>query len=234
MAGARALSANRRLACAWCRLRPRRWRIGIGFCIGIVDARAHHRIEQIHLLEIDGEAGRALALPIAPRNACVRQRLVAAAVKASGEAGPMQFGEKTPIASTDGACGPAGVLAQAARTARLTARPRNTCMKSPLRRAKLAGAPIIATKPARSDAGARAAHSGMDQVQALDEFRRQRPLKGISSFVRPTPRILPEKRRDVDPARTERLCRALTEKARAALGEIDVVVSRRWARSFRL
>src|SRR5215510_9455612 len=68
----------------------------------------------------------------------------------------------------------------------------------------------------------------MNQDQVLDEFRAAGALlEGhfiLSSGLR-SPVFFQKAFVFMDPARTERLCRALAEKARAAFGEIDVVVS---------
>jgi orotate phosphoribosyltransferase len=68
----------------------------------------------------------------------------------------------------------------------------------------------------------------MTESEALDEFRRAGALleghfilsSGLRSAI-----FLQKMFVFQDPARTERLCRALAEKARAAFGPIDVVVS---------
>lgn len=68
----------------------------------------------------------------------------------------------------------------------------------------------------------------MKQDQVLDEFRAAGALleghfilsSGLHSSV-----FFQKNAVFMDPARTERLCRALAEKARAAFGSIDVVVS---------
>lgn len=68
----------------------------------------------------------------------------------------------------------------------------------------------------------------MNQTQVLDEFRAAGALleghfvlsSGLHSSV-----FFQKNAVFQDPARTERLCRALAAKARAAFGEIDVVVS---------
>jgi orotate phosphoribosyltransferase len=68
----------------------------------------------------------------------------------------------------------------------------------------------------------------MNQAQVLDEFRAAGALlEGhfILSSGLHSPVFFQKNAVFMDPARTERLCRALAEKARAAFGEIDVVVS---------
>lgn len=68
----------------------------------------------------------------------------------------------------------------------------------------------------------------MNQNEVLDEFRAAGALleghfilsSGLHSSV-----FFQKNAVFMDPARTERLCRALAEKARAAFGKIDVVVS---------
>jgi orotate phosphoribosyltransferase len=68
----------------------------------------------------------------------------------------------------------------------------------------------------------------MTESEALDEFRRAGALleghfilsSGLRSAI-----FLQKMFVFQDPARTERLCRALAEKARAAFGPIDIVVS---------
>jgi orotate phosphoribosyltransferase len=68
----------------------------------------------------------------------------------------------------------------------------------------------------------------MNQSQVLDEFRAAGALlEGhfvLSSGLH-SPVFFQKNAVFMDPARTERLCKALAEKARAAFGEIDVVVS---------
>jgi orotate phosphoribosyltransferase len=68
----------------------------------------------------------------------------------------------------------------------------------------------------------------MTQDQVLDEFRAAGALlEGhfvLSSGLH-SPVFFQKNAVFMDPARTERLCRALAEKARAAFGSIDVVVS---------
>lgn len=68
----------------------------------------------------------------------------------------------------------------------------------------------------------------MTQDQALDEFRAAGALlEGhfvLSSGLH-SPVFFQKAFVFMDPARTERLCKALAEKARAAFGRIDVVVS---------
>src|SRR5208282_238985 len=70
--------------------------------------------------------------------------------------------------------------------------------------------------------------SELTPEQALDEFRAAGALlEGhfiLSSGLR-SPFFLQKMAVFQDPARTERLCRALAEKARAAFGPIDVVAS---------
>lgn len=68
----------------------------------------------------------------------------------------------------------------------------------------------------------------MNQDQVLDEFRAAGALlEGhfILSSGLHSPVFFQKNAVFMDPARTERLCRALAEKARAAFGKIDVVVS---------
>ncbi len=68
----------------------------------------------------------------------------------------------------------------------------------------------------------------MTQDQVLDEFRAAGALlEGhfILSSGLHSPVFFQKNAVFMDPARTERLCRALAEKARAAFGKIDVVVS---------
>lgn len=68
----------------------------------------------------------------------------------------------------------------------------------------------------------------MTQDEVLDEFRAAGALlEGhfILSSGLHSPVFFQKNAVFMDPARTERLCRALAEKARAAFGEIDVVVS---------
>lgn len=68
----------------------------------------------------------------------------------------------------------------------------------------------------------------MNQAEVLDEFRAAGALlEGhfvLSSGLH-SPVFFQKNAVFMDPARTERLCRALAEKARAAFGVIDVVVS---------
>jgi orotate phosphoribosyltransferase len=68
----------------------------------------------------------------------------------------------------------------------------------------------------------------MNHDQVLDEFRAAGALlEGhfvLSSGLH-SPVFFQKNAVFMDPARTERLCRALAEKARAAFGEVDVVVS---------
>lgn len=68
----------------------------------------------------------------------------------------------------------------------------------------------------------------MNQAEVLDEFRAAGALlEGhfvLSSGLH-SPVFFQKNAVFMDPARTERLCRALAEKARAAFGEVDVVVS---------
>jgi orotate phosphoribosyltransferase len=68
----------------------------------------------------------------------------------------------------------------------------------------------------------------MNQDQVLDEFRAAGALlEGhfvLSSGLH-SPVFFQKNAVFMDPVRTERLCRALAEKARAAFGEVDVVVS---------
>ena len=68
----------------------------------------------------------------------------------------------------------------------------------------------------------------MNPDQVLDEFRAAGALlEGhfvLSSGLH-SPVFFQKNAVFMDPARTERLCRALADKARAAFGEIDVVVS---------
>jgi orotate phosphoribosyltransferase len=68
----------------------------------------------------------------------------------------------------------------------------------------------------------------MNQSQVLDEFRAAGALlEGhfILSSGLHSPVFFQKNAVFMDPARTERLCRALAEKARAAFGKIEVVVS---------
>jgi orotate phosphoribosyltransferase len=68
----------------------------------------------------------------------------------------------------------------------------------------------------------------MTQDQVLDEFRAAGALlEGhfILSSGLHSPLFFQKNAVFMDPARTERLCRALAEKARAAFGKIEVVVS---------
>jgi orotate phosphoribosyltransferase len=68
----------------------------------------------------------------------------------------------------------------------------------------------------------------MNQDQVLDEFRAAGALlEGhfILSSGLHSPVFFQKNAVFMDPARTERLCRALAEKARAAFGKIEVVVS---------
>jgi orotate phosphoribosyltransferase len=68
----------------------------------------------------------------------------------------------------------------------------------------------------------------MNQDQVLDEFRAAGALlEGhfILSSGLHSPVFFQKNAVFMDPARTERLCRALAEKVRAAFGAIDVVVS---------
>ena len=68
----------------------------------------------------------------------------------------------------------------------------------------------------------------MNQDQVLDEFRAAGALlEGhfILSSGRHSPVFFQKNAVFMDPARTERLCKALAEKARAAFGKIEVVVS---------
>jgi orotate phosphoribosyltransferase len=68
----------------------------------------------------------------------------------------------------------------------------------------------------------------MNQDQVLDEFRAAGALlEGhfILSSGLHSPVFFQKNAVFMDPARTERLCRALAEKARAAFGKVDVVVS---------
>jgi len=68
----------------------------------------------------------------------------------------------------------------------------------------------------------------MNQSEVLDEFRAAGALlEGhfILSSGLHSPVFFQKNAVFMDPARTERLCRALAEKARAAFGKIDVVVS---------
>lgn len=68
----------------------------------------------------------------------------------------------------------------------------------------------------------------MNQADVLDEFRAAGALlEGhfILSSGLHSPVFFQKNAVFMDPARTERLCRALAEKARAAFGKIDVVVS---------
>ena len=68
----------------------------------------------------------------------------------------------------------------------------------------------------------------MNQNEVLDEFRAAGALlEGhfILSSGLHSPVFFQKNAVFMDPARTERLCRALAEKARAAFGKIDVVVS---------
>ena len=68
----------------------------------------------------------------------------------------------------------------------------------------------------------------MNQDQVLDEFRAAGALlEGhfILSSGLHSPVFFQKNAVFMDPARTERLCRALAEKARATFGSIDVVVS---------
>ena len=68
----------------------------------------------------------------------------------------------------------------------------------------------------------------MNQSEVLDEFRAAGALlEGhfILSSGLHSPVFFQKNAVFMDPARTERLCRALAEKAKAAFGKIDVVVS---------
>ncbi|MCR6643085.1 MAG: orotate phosphoribosyltransferase [Terricaulis sp.] len=68
----------------------------------------------------------------------------------------------------------------------------------------------------------------MNQEQALDEFRAAGALlEGhfILSSGLHSPVFFQKNAVFMDPARTERLCKALAEKAEAAFGRIDVVIS---------
>jgi orotate phosphoribosyltransferase len=68
----------------------------------------------------------------------------------------------------------------------------------------------------------------MNQAEVLDEFRAAGALlEGhfILSSGLHSPVFFQKNAVFMDPARTERLCKALAEKARAAFGKIDVVVS---------
>lgn len=68
----------------------------------------------------------------------------------------------------------------------------------------------------------------MNQSQVLDEFRTAGALlEGhfILSSGLHSPVFFQKNAVFMDPARTERLCKALAEKARAAFGKIEVVVS---------
>lgn len=68
----------------------------------------------------------------------------------------------------------------------------------------------------------------MNQAEVLDEFRAAGALlEGhfILSSGLHSPVFFQKNAVFMDPARTERLCRALAEKAKAAFGAIDVVVS---------
>ena len=68
----------------------------------------------------------------------------------------------------------------------------------------------------------------MTESEVLDEFRAAGALlEGhfILSSGRHSPVFFQKNFIFMDPARTERVCRALAEKARAAFGRIDVVVS---------
>jgi orotate phosphoribosyltransferase len=68
----------------------------------------------------------------------------------------------------------------------------------------------------------------MNQSEVLDEFRAAGALlEGhfILSSGLHSPVFFQKNAVFMDPARTERLCRALAEKARAEFGDIDVVVS---------
>ena len=68
----------------------------------------------------------------------------------------------------------------------------------------------------------------MNQDQVLDEFRAAGALlEGhfVLSSVLHSPVFFQKNAVFMDPTRTERLCRALAEKARAAFGKIEVVVS---------
>src|SRR5690606_39742322 len=68
----------------------------------------------------------------------------------------------------------------------------------------------------------------MNQDQVLDEFRAAGALlEGhfILSSGLHSPVFFQKNAVFMDPARTERLCRALAEKARGEFGQIDVVVS---------
>lgn len=68
----------------------------------------------------------------------------------------------------------------------------------------------------------------MNQSQVLDEFRAAGALlEGhfILSSGLHSPVFFQKNAVFMDPARTERLCKALAEKARAAFGKIEVVVS---------
>lgn len=68
----------------------------------------------------------------------------------------------------------------------------------------------------------------MNQDQVLDEFRAAGALlEGhfILSSGRHSPVFFQKNAVFMDPARTERLCKALAEKARATFGKIEVVVS---------
>lgn len=68
----------------------------------------------------------------------------------------------------------------------------------------------------------------MNQAEVLDEFRAAGALlEGhfILSSGRHSPVFFQKNTVFMDPARTERLCKALAEKARGAFGAIDVVVS---------
>src|SRR6185295_7834571 len=68
----------------------------------------------------------------------------------------------------------------------------------------------------------------MNQSQVLDEFRAAGALlEGhfILSSGLHSPVFFQKNAVFMDPARTERLCKALAEKARAAFGKVEVVVS---------
>jgi orotate phosphoribosyltransferase len=70
--------------------------------------------------------------------------------------------------------------------------------------------------------------SAMNQSQVLDEFRAAGALlEGhfILSSGLHSPVFFQKNAVFMDPARTERLCKALAEKVRATFGKIDVVVS---------
>lgn len=106
------------------------------------------------------------------------------------------------------------------------------CVLYPRRvRVALTRAPPPGADKARGQSTARgggARYAAMTQEEVLDEFRAAGALlEGhfvLSSGLH-SPVFFQKNAVFMDPARTERLCKALAEKARALFGRIDVVVS---------